>query len=253
MAKRAKQAGTPADRATPKRPKTPRELAAPSKPSPKPAPKGKPKAKPKPPRKPRPSRAKQSGRPPPPKPKAITPFNHDDQDARMSLAFAAAQLAQAAGPDGAPEREWPGVTDPYRRRALDVIAHTSNATQAMEYVGFDRSTLHKVWLQDPAFAEAYRLALDIALDDLEGEAFRIAKYGTAEPKFADGLLVGVVMKQDTALMRWFLSNRRRDRWGGKDADAETKAAPAPVIIQMHGMIDEGRIQLSKPQPTEGDG
>jgi hypothetical protein len=86
-------------------------------------------------------------------------------------------------PAPAPRRRW-------GKKFLEALRRTGNHSAACRAAGIHRSTPYDAMQADPAFAQAYRDALDEACDGLELEARRRAHDGVDRPVIYQGRLCG---------------------------------------------------------------
>ncbi len=82
-----------------------------------------------------------------------------------------------------------GIGHKEKRAFLMAFAAYGRVFTAADAVGVSRS-IHYVWLKDPEYADAFKLAEDIAGDVLEAEAVRRAVEGIEEPVVYQGAMIG---------------------------------------------------------------
>ena len=93
-------------------------------------------------------------------------------------------------------RSWPGVVKRNKIAFLNAFCLTGNITTAAEAAKIHRSTVY-VWQEhDEAFAQAFRVADEMATDALEAEAWRRAVEGVVKetPVFHNGECVATVVE-----------------------------------------------------------
>lgn len=96
---------------------------------------------------------------------------------------------------------------------LEVLRTKCDATAASKAAGVARSTAY-AWKKDnDDFAEAWKDAVDEALDNLEAEAYRRATEGCDKPIYQKGMLVGTVREFSDTLAIFMLKAKRRDQFG----------------------------------------
>ena len=94
--------------------------------------------------------------------------------------------------EGGPFHE---ITHQKQRAFLTAYSMTANITQAAAAAGVSRES-HYVWKKDAAYADAFKLAEDIAGDTLEAEAVRRAVEGVEEPIVHHGRIMGLWILPD---------------------------------------------------------
>jgi hypothetical protein len=77
------------------------------------------------------------------------------------------------------------VRQPKRRAFLAALARTCNICRAAKAAGIDRDN-HYLWMREPDYAAAFRVAWERGVDFLEAEAAERATVGVREPVFAGG-------------------------------------------------------------------
>lgn len=95
---------------------------------------------------------------------------------------------------------------------LASLAETGNVTAAARAASIDRTTAYHRRDLDPAFAAAMAEALEVATDDLEGEARRRAKDGVEKPVFQGGEQVGTVREYSDTLLIFLLKAHRPEKY-----------------------------------------
>lgn len=106
-----------------------------------------------------------------------------------------------------------------RARFIEHLALTANVTASCAVAGFDRNAAYRMRDNDPEFAEAWKDALERAVDTLEAEAWRRARDGTEEYiTCKDGLVFDqegrpvMQRKYSDTLMVTLLKAHRPDRF-----------------------------------------
>jgi hypothetical protein len=95
---------------------------------------------------------------------------------------------------------------------LAAYGKLGNVALAAEIAKIDRRT-HYDWLKnDPAYAEAFRGAVEQAGDLLEAEARRRAVEGTERPIYQGGKRVGTVREYSDALLIFLLKGTRPQKF-----------------------------------------
>jgi hypothetical protein len=104
------------------------------------------------------------------------------------------------------------ITQPNKRAFLVALSETGNITGASKITGIARKT-HYNWMQeDPAYAAAYKVALEQAAENLESEARRRATKGTAKPVFYKGEECGTVQEYSDTLLIFLLKGAMPDKY-----------------------------------------
>ena len=99
-----------------------------------------------------------------------------------------------------------------KKRFLEVLAQTSNVSEAARGAGLTRVQVCKIYEIDEKFAMAWRTAIDEAVDDLEHEARRRALDGTEEPVFYQGKECARVRRYSDSLMLALLKAERPEKY-----------------------------------------
>jgi hypothetical protein len=99
------------------------------------------------------------------------------------------------------------LSDPKQIEFLQAYVVLGNRSRALRAVQISAAHLH-AWKQQPAFAKAYALAHEIAVDMAEDELLRRATEGVLEPVFQGGRLVGGVRKYSDNLLITYLKAQR---------------------------------------------
>jgi len=113
----------------------------------------------------------------------------------------AARKKPAAKKKPAPKRPgreagpFDGVRHAKRRAFLQAFAISGRITVAAAAAKIDR-TLHYVWMKDAEYADAFKLAEELAGDLLEDEAVRRAHDGIEEPIVHHGRIMGLWVLPD---------------------------------------------------------
>lgn len=89
------------------------------------------------------------------------------------------------------------------------------------------------------FARAWDDAVELAIDDLEREAWRRARKGVKKPVFQGGALVGTVREYSDTLMKFMLRGHRAAKYG--DSITQTVQGPGggPVQHSVTGVLRVG--------------
>jgi hypothetical protein len=96
----------------------------------------------------------------------------------------------------------------YRARFLEALASGLSVTAASQIVGVNRCTPYEWRNNDPEFAKAWDIAINVGTDLLEDEAWRRAYQGTDRPVYQNGALVGAVRDYSDNLLMFLLRGRR---------------------------------------------
>lgn len=107
---------------------------------------------------------------------------------------------------------------------LAAYAECGNVTVAAEQAGICR-TQHYAWMKDdPAYAEQFATAEDMAVDRLEQEARRRAVGGVDEPVFYQGTVVGYIKKYSDTLLIFLLKGLRPEKYRDFQAIEQARLA-----------------------------
>lgn len=118
---------------------------------------------------------------------------------------------------------WLGeIRQPKRRAFLSAVAHTCNICRAAKAAGIDRDN-HYLWMREPKYAAAFRVAWQRGLDFLEAEAIDRATVGVREPVFSGGKrTVDFAVDADGNMIF------EKDAAGNYVLDGNGKKKPVPV-------------------------
>lgn len=104
------------------------------------------------------------------------------------------------------------ITQPNKRAFLAALSEVGNITGASKITGIARKT-HYNWMQeDPAYAAAYKEAIEEAAENLETEARRRAVQGTAKPVFYQGNQCGTVQEYSDTLLIFLLKGAMPEKY-----------------------------------------
>lgn len=178
------------------------------------------------------------------------------------------------------------IRNPRARAFLAAFATCASLTRAAAAVPCHVS-MHYVWKKDPAYADAFKLAEEIAGDVLEDEAVRRAHEGIEEPVIYQGAMVGcwklesgdlrpgttqqdppeagaefiplTVNRRSDHLLRLLLEGFKGEKYATQRHQVSGKGG-GPVPLAGHGVLlvpqapedfEEWKKKHAQP-PTEGD-
>ena len=101
---------------------------------------------------------------------------------------------------------------PKKKRFIEALARGGNVVQAAATVGVSHAHVYWVRKRDPAFAEQWEEALDMAMDGVESEMRRRAVDGWEEPVFYRGEQVGAVRRYSDSLLVTLLKAHRPEKY-----------------------------------------
>lgn len=104
------------------------------------------------------------------------------------------------------------LTPEARALFLEALRETCNVAYASKVVGISRQTLYKHRKNDKTFEADWDDAIDFAMDNLEGEAYRRAHEGTAKPVFYKGDLCGHVQEFSDGLTQFLMKAHRPEKY-----------------------------------------
>lgn len=114
----------------------------------------------------------------------------------------------------------------WRPGFLAAFRNSANVRAAAGAAGIDWSTAYKARKRELAFAEAWEMAEQEALDLLEARAMQLALAG------------------DTHLLMFFLRTRRPEKYGDRARIELTGGASGPIVTQvLTGLDDHERARL----------
>lgn len=88
-----------------------------------------------------------------------------------------------------------------------------NVAAACRAANIDRTTAYSHKQDDPEFSAAWDAALELSLDEAEGELHRRAVLGYEKPVYQGGELVGHLQEYSDTLLIFMLKSRRRPIYG----------------------------------------
>ncbi len=103
-------------------------------------------------------------------------------------------------------------TDKARETFLTALAKSCNITMACAAAGIGRQTAYKWREDDPLFGEAWRDALEEAVDGLEKEAWRRAVEGVDRPIVYQGVVTGSYREYSDRMMEILLKAHRPEKY-----------------------------------------
>lgn len=120
----------------------------------------------------------------------------------------------------APRRN--SITPERQRAFIAALAGSGIVTQAARSIGASLEALYKLRALPGAegFATAWEVAIERGLDRLEDCALELALRGEELPIVSGGKLLGTYRKHNFAHIRFVLSQRRAQRYGGGQGTAE---------------------------------
>jgi hypothetical protein len=140
-----------------------------------------------------------------------------------------------------------GVRHPRKRAFLEAYATSGNITLAAESAGVGRAT-HYVWMRDdPAYAEAARIAKEISCDLLEA-ALRQRGMGWTEPILnAQGEVVGHHRRYDTTSAIFLLKGARPHVYRERYEHSGPDGGPIPVEHRIEDIVAKLRAARGLPE------
>lgn len=81
------------------------------------------------------------------------------------------------------------ITAKQRAAFLRALMASPNVAEACKAAGVGRSAIYALKREDETFAALWEELHQTAVDDLEGEAFKLARHGTLEPVVSAGKLI----------------------------------------------------------------
>ncbi len=103
-------------------------------------------------------------------------------------------------------------TDEARETFLATLAAACNVTAACRAAGICRQTAYQWREDDKAFAEAWKGALEEAVDGLEKEAWRRAVEGVDRPIVYQGAVTGTYREYSDRMMEILLKAHRPEKY-----------------------------------------
>jgi hypothetical protein len=122
---------------------------------------------------------------------------------------------------------------------LKALAAVPNIAAACRLAKVTRKAAYDRRKADPDFAAAWDEAIDAAVDDLVGEAWRRASFGTERPVFYMGEECGVVQEYSDGLLMFLLKAHRRQVYGDKAQVEVGGPEGGPVQVTFY-IPDNGR-------------
>lgn len=103
-------------------------------------------------------------------------------------------------------------TEKARETFLTTLTAACNVTAACKAAGIGRQTAYQWREDDPLFAEAWRDALEEAVDGLEKEAWRRAVEGVDRPIVYQGVVTGSYREYSDRMMEILLKAHRPEKY-----------------------------------------
>lgn len=138
-----------------------------------------------------------------------------------------------------------------QRAFLAAYEETGNISRAALDSNVHR-TRHYEWLNDPDYADAFRLAEEVAADKLEEEARRRAVQGVDEPVFYKGESVGSIKKFSDTLLIFLLNGARPEKYKQRNHTEVTGKGGGPIQVasrvsdmsdeELQKLLGEGDVQ-----------
>lgn len=117
-----------------------------------------------------------------------------------------------------------------QERFLKELARRGNVSAAARKAKVGRRTAYEWYEADAEFAAAWDEALEVAIDALEGEAWRRAQTGVLKPVYQRGELVGKVREYSDTLMVTLLKAHRPEKY--RERFEHTGRDGGPVQVQV---------------------
>lgn len=114
-------------------------------------------------------------------------------------------------------------------RFLEMLAETGHVAMAAEAVGTTPKTLYAHRKRNPEFAARWKEAVAIAVDGLEAEAIRRARFGVAEPVFYRGEQCGTIQRYSDQLLALLLRAKKPEEYRERSD------------VQFRGTVDLGAL------------
>lgn len=108
-----------------------------------------------------------------------------------------------------------GVTEPKKQAFILALSQCGSRVRACEAVKISTVAAYNWVHEDPAFAEAFKRAMEIASDRMEDEMVRRGCEGVMEPVFQGGKLVGAVRRYSDTLLIFSLKGKKPEIYGDK--------------------------------------
>lgn len=114
-----------------------------------------------------------------------------------------------------------------RRMFLQALEEDGNVSKAAKLIDISRRYAYELRERDPSFAKEWDEAVDIALDNLEGEIYRRAVKGVESDVFYKGDSCGTKTEYSDTLAMFILKSRRPQVYGDKLKQEVTVKFPDP--------------------------
>lgn len=107
-----------------------------------------------------------------------------------------------------------GMADTTERweRFLEMLAETGHVEMAAEAVGMRVSSVYRHRKDHPEFAARWKEAVAVAVEGLEAEAVRRARFGVAEPVFYQGEQCGTIQRYSDQLLALLLRAKKPEEY-----------------------------------------
>ena len=133
---------------------------------------------------------------------------------------------------------------------LDMLRRVPNVAAACRAAKVVVQTAYERRESDPGFARAWDEAIQCAVDDLVGEAWRRASFGTERPVFYMGEQCGEVQEYSDGLLMFLLRAHRRGVYGDKSQVEVAGEGGGPLQAVIY-LPSNGRDD-TPPAGTPGD-
>ncbi len=144
-----------------------------------------------------------------------------------------------------------GTTGTVKKEAfLKALARLGNVSDACRKARVPRRTVYNWRDEDPAFAEAWNEALEVATDALEREARRRAVTGTLRPVYQGGKLVGRIREYSDTLLIFLLKGARPDKYADRVKSEHSGPGGGPVPVTLELLQERYRHAHGGPEAAE---
>lgn len=148
--------------------------------------------------------------------------------------------------------EIPELSDTEMESFCEILRVSFSVDLAAKKLGYHPVSLHRYKDSHPEFAKMWDLAQQIALNNLESEAYRRAVLGVEKPVWYKGVEVGYVLEYSDSLLSKLLEGNHPEKYKNQskvNVNIDTKD-PAEILAAAHQKAERRRKALIEGEATE---
>lgn len=128
---------------------------------------------------------------------------------------------------------------------MQKLSKSPNVSAAARAAKVSRQWAYQMREEDPDFAAAWDEALQISLDDAEGELYRRAVKGTLKPVFQGGEKVGSVREYSDTLLIFLLKAHKPDVYRETTRNEHTGKDGGPIQQVVSHQQDLSKLSIDE--------